>query len=206
MKLIGLTGGMGTGKSVVAEFLRRRGWEVVSSDDMGRDVLNTIDVRKEITRLFGPEVVKNGIVDRGLISAVVFDGTDAGRGKLKELNRIIHPRVLEKQAELISNRIASGSPLLVIESALIYEVGLEDGFDWVIVVDAPIDVCIARVMQRTGMTPEQVRARMMEQMPSKEKRASADFIIENSGTLDDLEHATDTITTIIEMLPESQAD
>lgn len=206
MKLIGLTGGMGTGKSVVAEFLRQRGWEVVSSDDMGRDVLNTIDVRKEITRLFGAEVVKNGIVDSGLISAVVFDGSDAGRGKLRELNRIIHPRVLEKQAELISNRIASGSPLLVIESALIYEVGLEDGFDWIIVVDAPIDVCIARVMQRTGMTPEQVQARMMEQMPSKEKRVLADFVIENSGTLDDLEHATDTITTIIEMLPEPQAD
>lgn len=202
MKLIGLTGGIGSGKSAVAELLRKRGWEVVVSDDMGRDVLNTEAVRDEIVELFGSSVVKNAVIDRGRIAEIVFDGTDEGRRKLNLLNRIVHPRVLEKQSELIHDRIASGSPLLVIESALIYEVGLEDGFDWVIVVDATDDVCIERVMQRTGMSQEQVRARMAEQMPSKDKRALADFTIGNNGTTAELEAAVDTIATIIEMLPQ----
>lgn len=202
MKLIGLTGGIGSGKSTVAELLRKRGWEVISSDDTGKEVLESSDLHQELIDLFGLNVIQNGKVDRGLIASSVFDDSATGAAKLKQLNQIVHPRVIEKHTELIQQRIASGSPLLVIESALIYEVGLEDGFDWTIVVDASEDVCVEHAMKGMGLTRHQVLARIREQMPSKEKRTLADFVIENNGTLKELEQAVDTIATIIELLPQ----
>ena len=203
MKLIGLTGGIGTGKSTVAELLRKRGWEVVASDDTSREVMNTDpDVRKELIELFGESIVSGSVVNTGLIADAVFGSNPDAKAKLTKLNRIIHPRVLDRHMQLILDRAASESPLLAIESALLYEVGLEDGFDWVLVVDAPEDVCVDRATKRLGISPEQARARMAEQMDMKEKRGHADFVIDNAGSLAELEKAVDTIAMIVELLPE----
>jgi dephospho-CoA kinase len=89
---------------------------------------------------------------------------------------------------------------VAIESALIYEVDLEEGFDYVIVIDAPHDACVERVIQRSGLTRQDVERRMAEQIPMEEKRGLADFVIDNSGSLDDLKGATQTVAMLIEAM------
>jgi dephospho-CoA kinase len=93
-----------------------------------------------------------------------------------------------------------GTTFVAIESALIYEVDLEEGFDYVIVIDAPHDACVERVIQRSGLTRQDVERRMAEQIPMEEKRGLADFVIDNSGSLDDLKGATQTVAMLIEAM------
>ncbi len=205
MKLIGLTGGIGTGKSTVARLLRERGWTVYSSDETAREIMSTDpEVRRQIGELLGPEVLTDGGVHRERIASLVFGDTPEHRRRLQELDRIVHPHVLDRHLQIIESERESGKPLIVIESALLYEVGLEEGFDWVVVVDCPDEIRIPRVMQRSGLTETQVRARMAEQMDMQEKRALADFVIDNVGGLDDLERSVKTIATILEVMPDPE--
>jgi dephospho-CoA kinase len=106
--------------------------------------------------------------------------------------------------EAIEREHAAGTSIVAIESALLYEVDLEEGFDWVIVVDAPHDVCVARVMERSNTTAAEVERRMAEQLAMEEKRGLADFVIENGSTLADLERATSMVATIIEAFPDPE--
>jgi len=203
MKLIGLTGGMGSGKSTVAEMLRKRGWEVVASDDTAKEVMaEDAEVRREIAAAFGEDILTPDGVDRKRLAEIVFASPDAP-SKLNDLNRIVHPRVLGRHSALIEQRIESGADLLAIESALIFEVGLEEGFDWIIVVDADTEIRVTRAMTRLGITREQALARIQEQTTSEEKRGLADFVIENNQTLTELTQAVETIASIVELLPES---
>ncbi len=202
MKLIGLTGGIGTGKTTVAHLLRERGWTVLSSDETARDIMNTDpDVRKAIAELLGSDVLTDNGLDRQRIAELVFGATPEHKKRLDALDAIVHPRVLQRHMDLLERLEADGLELAAVESALLYEVGLEDGFDYVIVVDAPEDVRVQRVMARSGLTEAQVRQRMADQLPMAEKRMLADFVIDNSGSLDDLATAVNKLAAIIEILP-----
>lgn len=204
MKLIGITGGIGTGKSTVADMLRKRGWTVYSSDVTAKHVMATnAEVRKQIAQLFGAEALVEGGVHTGVIAQQVFGPTPEHSRRLQKLDQIVHPHVLEHHLSVIDQEAQKGTPLMAIESALLYEVGLEDGFDWIVVVDSPDDVRIPRVMQRSNLTREEVQHRIGQQMSMQEKRNAADFVIDNVGTLADLEKATNTIALIIEALPET---
>jgi dephospho-CoA kinase len=141
-------------------------------------------------------------LDRQRIAELVFGATANHKERLDALDRIVHPRVLERHIKLLDEYAERGLPLVAIESALLYEVGLEDGFDYVVVVDAPDDVRIQRVMMRSGLTEEQVRQRMADQFPMGEKRLMADFVLDNSGTLEELGRAANKLAAIIEILPE----
>jgi len=204
MRLIGITGGIGTGKSTVADMLRKRGWTVYSSDVTAKHVMATnAEVRKQIAQLFGAEALVEGGVHTGVIAQQVFGPTPEHSRRLQKLDQIVHPHVLEHHLGVIDQEAQKGTPLMAIESALLYEVGLEDGFDWIVVVDSPDDVRIPRVMQRSNLTREEVQHRIGQQMSMQEKRNAADFVIDNVGTLADLEKATNTIALIIEALPET---
>ncbi len=203
MKLIGITGGIGTGKSTVADILRKRGWTVVSSDVTAKHVMATnTQVRQQIAKLFGAEALVEGGVHTGVIAQQVFGPTPEHSRRLQQLDQIVHPHVLEQHLGVIEQEAQKGTPLMAIESALLYEVGLEDGFDWIVVVDSPDDVRIPRVMQRSNLTHEEVQNRIDQQMSMQEKRNAADFVIDNVGTLSDLEKATNTIAMIVEALPD----
>ncbi|MBU3699945.1 MAG: dephospho-CoA kinase [Candidatus Kapabacteria bacterium] len=201
MTLIGITGGIGTGKSTVAELVKGRGWTVFSSDQTAKQIMSTDpDVRSELAAAFGEQILTPSGVNAPLLATLVF-GVDPESGKrLARLNGIVHPRVLEAHMKAIADEEARGTTMVAIESALIYEVDLEEGFDYVIVVDAPHDECVKRVMQRSGLTREDVERRMAEQMSPEEKRGLADFVIENAGTLDDLKGATQTVAMVIEAM------
>ena len=207
MKLIGLTGGIGTGKSTVARMLRERGWTVYSSDETAREIMSTDDeVRREIADLLGPEVLTEGGLDRTRIAGLVFGDSPDHKKRLQQLDRIVHPRVLDRHMDVIEDEKDNGTPIVVIESALLFEVGLEDGFDWVVVVDCPDEIRIPRVMERSGLTEDQVRSRMKEQLPMQEKRSLADFVVENAGSIEDLQRSLDKVATILEVMPDPEGE
>jgi dephospho-CoA kinase len=206
MLRVGLTGSLGSGKSTVASMLRAMGAEVIEADVLGRAMMQSGErVYDEIVRTFGPQVVgPNGELDRAHLAKLAFAG-----GRLDELNAIIHPAVIAAQRQWMDDLFARDpSAVAVIESALIFEVvrdairrGDRDSVlaDWrrrmdhVIVVTAPDDLKIARYAARSAATLEQraaaaadARRRLAHQIPDAEKAAQADFVLDNSGTMDEL--------------------
>jgi dephospho-CoA kinase len=206
MLRVGLTGSLGSGKSTVASMLRAMGAEVIEADVLGRAMMQPGErVYDEIVRIFGPQVVgPGGELDRARLAKLAFTG-----GRLDELNAIIHPAVISAQQQWMDDLFARDpAAVAVIESALIFEVvrdamrrGDRDSVlaDWrrrmdrVIVVTAPDDVKIARYAARSTATPEQraateddARRRLAHQIPDAEKAAQADFVLDNSGTIDEL--------------------
>ena len=205
MKLIGITGGIGTGKSTVSRLLRERGWTLYASDDTAKEIMaSDPEVRAELVAAFGADVLTDQGVNAPLLASLVFGATEEHHARLARLNQIVHPRVLDAHMEAIEREHAAGTKVMAIESALLYEVELEDGFDWVIVVDAPHDICVARVMERSKSTAAEVERRMTEQLAMEDKRGLADFVIATGSTLSDLERATAMVAMIIEAFPDPE--
>jgi len=204
MLRVGLTGGLGSGKSTVAAQLRALGAYVIEADELGREMMEPGHaVYDEIVRVFGPEVVgADGRLLRPRLAQLAFN-----EGRLDELNAIIHPAVIAAQQRWMEGVFARDpAAVAVVESALIFEVerdararGESDGvladwrnrFDHVIVVTAPDDVKVARYAGRIaapGPARESAlhdaRVRLARQVPDAEKAAGADFVHENTGELD----------------------
>jgi dephospho-CoA kinase len=206
MKVVGLTGGIGTGKSTVAGLLRERGWILITSDETARTIMDTdSEVQAGLRTILGDDILlSDGSLDRALIAQRIFGTTDDHARRKRAVEQLVHPRVLDaNMAQLLHHRDA-GASLVAIESALLYEIGLEDAFDWIIVVDAADDVRIQRVMERSAMSRDEVLARINEQMPMSEKRGHADFVITNSSTLTNLMNAVNLVATVIEALPDPE--
>jgi dephospho-CoA kinase len=202
MLRVGLTGGLGSGKSTVAAFLRELGAHVIESDALGRQMMEPgHEVYNQIVRAFGPEVVSpDGRLNRPKLAEMAFRG-----GRLRELNSIVHPAVIAAQQKWMEDIFEQDPAAVgVIESALIFEVvrdalarGEKEGVlsDWrrridcVILVTAPDDMKIARYVGRispAGPAREAVEAdarnRLAQQIPDAEKAALSDFVIDNSGS------------------------
>lgn len=195
MHLFGLTGGIASGKSAVAARLRERGVPVIDADQLAREaVAKGSDGLAAVTRLFGPEVLlPDGALDRKKVAAAVF----ADDEKRKALNAIVHPIVTMLTFKAASRLRDEGEALACYEAALIVENGVADAFRPLIVVSAPEDVQVARATARDGSTPDEARARIRAQMPLAEKTAVADYVIENTGTLEDLNRRTDEVLATI---------
>jgi dephospho-CoA kinase len=202
MKTIGLTGGIGTGKSTVAAILVERGWTVLSSDATAHTVMTSdSDARAAIVALLGNVYLEDGSLNRAAIAESIFGDSDGHHHRKRELERIVHPRVLDMHMHELERLRAAGTAICCIESALLYEVGLEEAFDYVVVVDADDEVRIQRVIHRSALSRADVEARIAEQMPMSEKRAAADFLITNNTNIDDLRKATNLVAMIVEALP-----
>ena len=182
MLRVGLTGGIGSGKSEVSRRLAAYGAVVIDADQIAREVVEPgTEGLAEVVAAFGPEVLTpDGALDRARLGDIVF--ADPGlRGKL---NAIVHPRVAARMAEL--ERGASGS-IIVHDVPLIAENGRAGAYDVVVVVDAPPKVQAERLVRRRGMTREQARARMAAQASREQRLAIADIVIDNSGSLAELD-------------------
>ncbi len=195
MHLFGLTGGIASGKSAVAARLRERGVPVIDADQLAREaVAKGSDGLAAVTRLFGPEVLlPDGTLDRKKVAAAVFGDEE----KRKALNAIVHPIVTMLTFKAASRLRDEGEALACYEAALIVENGVADAFRPLIVVSAPEDLQIARATARDGSTADEARARIRAQMPLAEKTAVADYVIENTGTLEDLNRRTDEVLAAI---------
>lgn len=178
MKRIGLTGSIGSGKSTVARLLIARGIPVLDADAVARQVSSRLNVLEAVSSQLGAEYVLPDGLNRPALAQLVF----AQPAALATLNAIIHPAVREEMARRETQLEADGASAVVQDIPLLFENGLEKLFDAVILVDAPLETRVARVMRRDpNMTREAVLARDAAQMPSSEKRARADFIVENDG-------------------------
>ncbi len=178
MKRIGLTGSIGSGKSTVAKLLIARGIAVLDADAVARRVSSRDDVLQAVSSQLGTAYVLPDGLNRAALAQLVFANHEARA----TLNAIIHPAVREEMARLENAFELDGASAVVQDIPLLFENGLEKLFDAVILVDAPLETRIARVMQRDPcMTREAVLARDAAQMPASEKRARADFILENDG-------------------------
>lgn len=179
---IGLTGGIGSGKSTVARLLAQRGAVVIDADHIAREIVEPGQpALAEIAERFGAEVISpDGSLDRGALAAIVFADSVA----LADLNAITHPRIAQRTAELIE--AAPDDAVVVYDMPLLVENGLTEGWDHVIVVDADRDVRIQRLIER-GLDTADIEARMSRQATDEQRRAVADIVIDNSGDVDALE-------------------
>ena len=191
MSVYGLTGGIGAGKSTVANMFQESGIPVVLADDVGREVASKgSDGLAEIVRSFGPDVLDgNGELDRRKLGTLIFNDPDRRR----ELEAILHPRVRDQSRELFSQLEQAGNQIVVYESALLYETQRHTEMRGVILVTASEEQRIARVRSRDGSEEEAVRQRIKAQMDDEEKRGLPDYIIENNGDLQVLRREVDSL-------------
>jgi dephospho-CoA kinase len=179
---VGVTGGIGSGKTEVCNAFSALGALVVSADELAKDLLSTHpDIRKEVTSRFGGDVyAPDGTLDRKRLARLAF----ADDGLLVKLNAIVHPKVTAELRSLIAKEKAMpDAPLIVVEAALIYEARIADLFDYVVAVDAPEAQRIERAAKRDGTSPERIRERMRAQLPADDLAERADFLIRNAGDL-----------------------
>lgn len=200
MLRVGLTGGLGSGKSTVAQMFAAHGVHVISADEVGRKLMQPGEaVYQRIVDHFGPEVVSSdGTLNRPLLADLAFR-----QGKLDELNRIVHPPVIVAQEAWIDDVFAQDpDAIAMIESALIFEAGdsgsvpgWRDRFDRVVLVTAPDEVKIQRFLERLAagkqLEPEKrmqlerdARARLAQQIPDSKKIPRSDYVIDNGGALE----------------------
>jgi dephospho-CoA kinase len=190
---VGLTGGIGSGKSEVSRRLAARGAVLVDADVAAREVVEPgTPGLGQIVAVFGSEVVRpDGRLDRERLGEIVFS-RDELRAKL---NAIVHPLVHERMRQVEQEGIRSAGPsaIVVHDVPLLAENGLARGFDVVVVVDAPEHLQVERLTASRGMSPEHARERMAAQASREQRLAVADIVIDNSGTLEDLERRVDEV-------------
>jgi dephospho-CoA kinase len=175
MLKIGLTGGIGSGKTTVAQIFTVLSVPVYYADQAAKDLMNTSEELKEqIIQAFGYQSYKDGKLDRAYIANIVF----ADEKKLDLLNSIVHPATIRDGEEWMKKQ---NTPYAIKEAAIIFEAGLEKNFDYIIGVTAPEALRLQRVAERDHTSSEKVLERMGQQMNEKEKMDRCDFVIVNDG-------------------------
>ena len=202
MILVGLTGGIGSGKSTVSELLSRRGAVIVDADAITREVqLPGSPVLAELAEAFGPEVISaDGSLDRAAVANIVFTDPDA----LKKLNAIVHPAV----GRLMNERILAqrdGDKVVILDIPLLTE-NPREGLQGRVVVDVPVETQVDRLVSHRGFSEDDARARIARQATRDERLAAADFVIDNSGTPADLEPQIDRLWAWLTSLPQLPPD
>jgi dephospho-CoA kinase len=202
MLRVGLTGGVACGKSTVAKMFADLGANIVDADIIAHELYRPgQEVLQELVKHFGAEILKpDGELDRAKLATLVFDG-----GRVEELNKIVHPAVIRKQDEWMhslgeKDRYA----VAIVEAALILEAGVKDHFDRIMVVTCKPAQKVARFAQRTRMNDDAARAeverRTKAQMPDEEKARRADFVIDNSGPVEETRHQVQWIYSELKVL------
>ena len=195
MLVVGLTGGIASGKSTVSRMFREAGIPVICADDLAHEVVKPGSAAlDEIRRTFGEEFLdSDGALDRVAMAGLVFQDKD----KRRALESIIHPRVGEEREKLLQEFAAQGYKIVIVDVPLLYESGWTDSFDMIVVAYVPPDIQIQRLIARDSLAPEEARSRLDAQMPIDEKKALAERVIDNTGSM---EHTREQVTNIIEDL------
>lgn len=183
--ILGVTGGIASGKSTVTEILASLGAAVVSADQLARQAVRPgTETLERLVRRFGPSILlPDGTLDRKALGSLVFaDGTAR-----KDLNAIVHPAIAALAEARLQELSGQGLPLIVYEAPLLFEAGAAERVDAVLVVRLDEDQQLRRLRERDGLDERAARARIASQMPQEEKVARADFLVDNSGSLQQTE-------------------
>jgi dephospho-CoA kinase len=195
-KIIGLTGGIGSGKTTIANYFESKGIPVYIADDEARKIMQSTEIIAAIKKIFGNTVFENEVLSREKLAEIVFNNPE----KLKQLNAIIHPAVREHFAGWILEH--STAPYVIYEAAILFESGRYQECDLIITVTAPIESRIQRVMQRDQTTREQVLKRINAQWTDEQRVLKSDFVIENET----IEMAKLKVNEILKILGINQND
>ncbi len=172
-KIIGLTGGIGSGKSTVARYIESKGIPIYIADDEARKLTDSPEVTAKIVETFGDKILNNGILNRNVLSEIVFNNAE----NLQKLNSIIHPVVRTHFIEWFKSH--SDKDYVVKEAAILFESGSYKDCDFILTVEAPEYIRIQRVTKRDGVIEEAVKARMNNQWTDEMRAAKSDFVIVN---------------------------
>jgi dephospho-CoA kinase len=186
MKIIGITGGIGSGKTTITKYIESLGYPVYIADDQAKNLLDTEEVVNEIRNVFGEEIIENNLVDKKKLATFVF----GNENNLKKLNEIVHPKVRQHFINWLKQ---CDKPLVVKEAAILFESGAYKDCDLTILVTAPEDVRIDRVIKRDNTNKEDVIKRIRSQWFDEDKAKLADFVIQNI----DLEQSKKEIDEIL---------
>jgi dephospho-CoA kinase len=184
MLKVGLTGGIGCGKSFVGEALEKLGCLLIQADALGHAVLRRGgEAYADVVKEFGPEILNDrGEIERRQLAALVFGDAE----RLARLNALVHPAVFRKEAELIAEFAARDADgIAVVEAAILIETGSYKRFDRLILITCLPEQQVERALRREGAVESHIRARIGRQMPLDEKRKYADFVIDTSGDVPD---------------------
>jgi dephospho-CoA kinase len=192
---VGLTGGIGSGKSTVTGLLLAHGIPVVDADRIARDIVEPGQpALRELADAFGPEIIReDGSLDRAGLAAKAF--VDAEHTAL--LNSITHPRIAEETARRFEAAEAAGEPAIVYDMPLLVDKGLDRGMDLVVVVDVDAEERVRRLVDKRGLAEADVRRRIDAQVPDDVRRAAADVLIDNNGPLEALAPQVDDLVAEI---------
>jgi dephospho-CoA kinase len=189
--VFGLTGGVASGKSTVARYFAAQGVAVIDADELAREVVTPgSPALQEIAATFGNELIAaDGELDRRALGQRVF----VNPSLREQLNAIVHPRVAARFQERVADLDRQGVPLACYDVPLLFECNLQDRLRPVVVVSTPPDLQLARLMARNGLSGEEAQSRIAAQMPLAEKATQADYVIDNSGSLEITHQQADAI-------------
>jgi dephospho-CoA kinase len=189
--ILGVTGGIAAGKSTVTEILRSLGAVVVSADELAREVVRPgTPTLKRLVDCFGETILKtDGTLDRKALGRKVFSDPEARR----RVNRIVHPAIADLAERRLAELSAGGAELIVYEAPLLFEAGAEERVEAVLVVRVEESLQLARLMARDGLSRSEAESRIAAQMSQEEKVARADYVIDNSGTREEVESRIRTL-------------
>ena len=191
MKKIGLTGGIGSGKSTVAKLLAEAGFKVVDADQIAREIMEPgSPVLDDVADAFGADVIReDGTLDRGKLAGRAFVDKHA----TEKLNSITHPAIRAESERRFAEAEAAGEPAVVYDMPLLVDLGMHRNMDLTVVVDVDADERVRRLVSSRGLDEADARARIAQQIDDATRNAAADVIIDNNGDLDALKPQVDQL-------------
>lgn len=200
MIIVGLTGGIASGKSAIAAIFQEKGAFIIDADKVAHEVIGpNEDAWKEIVKHFGKDILNpDGVIDREKLAAKVFDNEEA----LEKLNSIVHPRVVERFAKTVSDLKKKKNPpeAVVFDVPLLIEAGMHKMVDTVVVVYVSSEKQKERLQKRNGFTLEEAEKRLAAQMSPEEKKTYADYIINNEKSLSETRKQVDEFWSVIPLI------
>lgn len=191
MKIIGITGGIGSGKTTVSDYLRREHYRVIDADRISHEIMEPgSDLVNQLGAAFGQDLInEEGVLNRRELANRAFSSKE-GKHILEE---ITHREIMNRIRDAIAKADLEALEIVFIDVVLLFEVGLDKICTETWLVDASEDIRLARVIGRDGYIPDEIRKRMRSQMPSEEKRARATYILDNEGTVEELYNQIDEL-------------